>query len=347
MRRGFYRLVIIVITICVLTISVALVSARFMPRGLELAYMTEVDGLPSIYLQSIRHGLAYPLTTNEVADRMPLWSPDGTMMVYESQFFRRFNLYLMILDDASQDDARRLTVNVGGDGNAIWLPDRTDEILYVSSPGTINSIYRMNVYAQPLDHDRVTDFRHSAYAPSVSEQANEVLYVSIRDGQYDIFAMNLSTGEERRVTDDRYIDSYPAWSPDGTRFVYHSYQSNGLNIMISEPSGAVIRQITSERAQHHGAAWSPDGRFIAFTSNRDGNEEIYVIEVDNPDNLMRLTYHPAADRNPVWSPDGQYVAFLSFRDRNAEIYLARPNQGVVRRVTNHPGQDDYPAWRPQ
>ena len=117
--------------------------------------------------------------------------------------------------------------------------------------------------------------------------------------------------------------------------------------MISEPSGAVIRQITSERAQHHGAAWSPDGRFIAFTSNRDGNEEIYVIEVDNPDNLMRLTYHPAADRNPVWSPDGQYVAFLSFRDRNAEIYLARPNQGVVRRVTNHPGQDDYPAWRPQ
>ena len=48
-------------------------------------------------------------------------------------------------------------------------------------------------------------------------------------------------------------------------------------------------------------AWSPDGRQIAFTSGRDGNEEIYVMSPDGS-NQTNLTNNPADESYPDWSP---------------------------------------------
>jgi len=65
-------------------------------------------------------------------------------------------------------------------------------------------------------------------------------------------------------------------------------------------------------------AWLPDGTKIAFTSLRDGNPEIYVMDVDGS-NLIKLTDHPEVDGEPAWSPDGTKIAFVSDRDGNSEI----------------------------
>jgi Tol biopolymer transport system component len=48
-------------------------------------------------------------------------------------------------------------------------------------------------------------------------------------------------------------------------------------------------------------AWSPDGTCIAFSSNRDGNREIYVMNADGS-GVARLTHDPAVDMNAIWSP---------------------------------------------
>lgn len=58
-----------------------------------------------------------------------------------------------------------------------------------------------------------------------------------------------------------------------------------------------------EAASNSGPAWSPDGRHIAFTSDRDGNNEIYVIGADGS-GRTRLTRNQASDVFPAWSPDG-------------------------------------------
>ena len=50
-----------------------------------------------------------------------------------------------------------------------------------------------------------------------------------------------------------------------------------------------------------GSAWSPDGWQIAFYSDRDGNSEIYVMDIDGT-NQRRLTNNTAEDRSPAWSP---------------------------------------------
>ena len=56
---------------------------------------------------------------------------------------------------------------------------------------------------------------------------------------------------------------------------------------------------------------------IAFTSTRDGNEEIYVMDGDGR-NQRRVTVNPALDRDPAWSPDGQQIAFVSLKDEGTE-----------------------------
>ena len=59
---------------------------------------------------------------------------------------------------------------------------------------------------------------------------------------------------------------------------------------------------------------------LAFTSTRDGNPEIYVVNRDGS-NVRRLTNHPGIDTTPTWSPSGTQIAFTSDRTGTPQIYI--------------------------
>ena len=84
-------------------------------------------------------------------------------------------------------------------------------------------------------------------------------------------------------------------------------------------------------------------RKIAFTTDRDGNEEIYVMDADGS-NPTRLTNNSADDGQPAWSPDGSQIAFGSFRDGNPEIYVMDADGSNQTNLTNNPASDRTPAW---
>ena len=84
---------------------------------------------------------------------------------------------------------------------------------------------------------------------------------------------------------------------------------------------------------------------IAFVSDRDGNEEIYVMNADGS-GLQRVTTDPAPNASPAWSPDGSRIAFTSTRDGNAEIYVMNADGSNPRRLTTDPAIDQDPAWSP-
>ena len=81
---------------------------------------------------------------------------------------------------------------------------------------------------------------------------------------------------------------------------------------------------------------------IVFNSTRDGNSEIYAMEIDGS-NQVRLTNHPAEDNDPSWSPDGRRIAFVSNRDNGVEhIYSMDSDGRNVTQLTresngSHPG----------
>ena len=85
---------------------------------------------------------------------------------------------------------------------------------------------------------------------------------------------------------------------------------------------------------------------IAFSSIRDGNWEIYVMNADGSE-VARLTDSPAADVRPSWSPDAAWIAFESTRDDNWEIYVMYAEGSAVTRLTNNPAWDTYPTWSPE
>ncbi len=89
----------------------------------------------------------------------------------------------------------------------------------------------------------------------------------------------------------------------------------------------------------------PPPGLIVFTSNRDGNNEIYVMDA-NGSNPTRLTNNTANDQQPAWSADGTKIAFISDRDGNQEVYVMDANGFNQTRLTNNTELDVTPAWSP-
>lgn len=92
-------------------------------------------------------------------------------------------------------------------------------------------------------------------------------------------------------------------------------------------------------------AISPDGQRIAFSSKRDGNTELYLMDSDGA-NQQRLTFNRAVDFAPAFSPDGRLLAFVSDRDGDDEIYIYNLGNAEQRRLTYHRGDDALPAFSP-
>ena len=91
--------------------------------------------------------------------------------------------------------------------------------------------------------------------------------------------------------------------------------------------------------------WFPDDSKILFSSAKEGNNEIYTINVDGKD-WRQLTNNSFSDQTPSISPDGKQIVFVSDRDGNTELYVMDINGNNTRRLTTDPRSDRVPRWSP-
>jgi TolB protein len=91
-----------------------------------------------------------------------------------------------------------------------------------------------------------------------------------------------------------------------------------LELALINADGSGLVRLTESTGLDDYPVWSPDSQRIAFTSNRDGNLEIYSCDADGK-NVLNVTSHPAIDSFPAWTPRGD-VTFVSNRDGGFDLY---------------------------
>jgi Tol biopolymer transport system component len=119
------------------------------------------------------------------------------------------------------------------------------------------------------------------------------------------------------------------------------------DILIMNANGASQHDLTDQPLNDFEPTWSADATKIAFTSDRDGNLEVYSMNADGS-GQTRLTSntYPVFDGQPSWSPEGRRIAFASDRNGNAEIYVMDADGLNQVNVTNAAASDAQPSWSP-
>lgn len=142
------------------------------------------------------------------------------------------------------------------------------------------------------------------------------------------------------------------WAPTGDRIVYQStdpQDPQNTELSLYDLKSKRILNLSHNPAADLDPSFSPDGESIAFVSERDGNQELYVMHSDGTD-VRRLTNDPARDTYPVFSPDGTQLLFDSDREHaTIAIYLLDLNdhQPPVR-LTSGTSNDEHRrnCWSP-
>ncbi len=158
-----------------------------------------------------------------------------------------------------------------------------------------------------------------------------IVFSNTPDGGYsDIYTINPSTGDWTRLTDNGNVfDQDPAWSADRSQIAFVSTLDDpqaDFDLFVMNPDGSGQKRVTDIAAVGKSAddpAWSPDGTRIAVSAGRTGfgQENIWVIDLANGNQLTQLTQGDSGDRSPTWSPNGTEIAF----GRSGLIYKVAAN----------------------
>jgi len=200
---------------------------------------------------------------------------------------------------------------------------------------------------------RLTTNPAADFDPTWSPDGMHIAIRSQRDGNDEIYVMNADGTCQTNLTNDPLADWSPAWSPDGKHIAFARFFGDNpfTDIAIVNPDGSGLTRLTNAQGEY--PTWSPDGTRLAFASARDGNYEIYVMNVDGTDQT-RLTNNPDYDMSPSWSPDGTQIAFDTQRDHyppaetgigpEFEIHVINMDGSMDTRLTDNKDEDRFPSW---
>lgn len=221
-------------------------------------------------------------------------------------------------------------------------PNASGEIIFASDRSGTQALYRLAAFNFTVNIIQGTE---GITQPKWSPDGGRI--AAVQNG--DIITMNPDGSNIINITntpDSNEKD--PAWSLDGQTIVYASDQQGQWQIYTIPAGGGDATQLT-DTGDNIQPNWFRSGgllvgtELIVFTSNRDGNQEVYRMKTDGSEQI-NLSTNPANDSQPAGSPDGKIVLFTSDRDGNQEIYgLAEDGSGTVN-LTNHPASDSLAVW---
>jgi Tol biopolymer transport system component len=190
--------------------------------------------------------------------------------------------------------------------------------------------------------------RYDAEA-TISPDGKRIVFTSLRDGDLELYAMNIDGSEVRRLTHEVGYDGGAFYSPDGSKIVYRGFhpqtpeevadyqgllqedlvRPSRVELFVMDADGSNRRQITDNGAANFAPYFHPNGKKIIFCSNVSDttsthrrNFDLHLINIDGSE-MEQVTFHGEFDGFPMFTRDGKKLVFCS--NRNA----AQPRQTNV------------------
>ena len=223
-----------------------------------------------------------------------------------------------------------------------------------SSPNDIAFASRRDgnweIYASSPDgrtQRRLTNRQVQERFPLWSPDGTRLAFLTEPNETKELWVMGSAGESPRRLATGVIGKASRQWFPDNRHIAVTAIVGRDTVVAIVDASGtAAMRRLTTGKGEHRDPTLSPDGKRIAFSSSRDGNREIYVMNADGTDQ-RRLTDNAASDGSPAWSPDGSSIVFVSDRENSKDIYRIRPNGSGLQRLTvGAQSTRDLPRWSP-
>ena len=225
-----------------------------------------------------------------------------------------------------------------------------------ATPAETENFDLSRIYSQITTHPEIDLY------PTISPDGKWIAFASKRSGNMDIWIKPIAGGSATQITTHRTDDIMPSWSPDGKKLVFVSYRDDALGdlwiVSIRKVRSGYIKKgdplkITKYLGIDVTPIFSPGGKWIAFTSDRDGEKNIYVYQV-NKKKVFQITTDGGI--NPTWSHgENTRIAFVNFNKNtiNGQIFYARfdfekpfPTVEKIVPVTTGLTNDAFPFWNP-
>ena len=236
------------------------------------------------------------ITYTASIDITPVWAPDGTQIAYTSwrSGYPDIVVQSMTTGTTPQKPARG-SPDVQNYLPA-WSPDGT-KIAFTSSRDGNQEIYYVNRDGSGLR--RVTNHPSIDVTPTWSPTGQQIAFVSDRTGHPQIYVVNIDGTGLNKITNESACDR-PTWSPAPfNEIAYTSQSGGGHDIRIYSFATGESKTVTDGNGSNESPAFSPNGRHIAFSSDRSGIEQVYLIDRDGK-NLRQVT-KTGRNRYPNWS----------------------------------------------
>lgn len=276
-------------------------------EGLRLLFYSNRDGDDDVYIMNMDGSGVQQLTDDSGRDYEADMSPDGSILVFASQRSGGGGSRLFLMN-ADGFEVRQLTFGSSDGGRVIDDYAHFDHsgrrVVFQRTVQPVGGRPDADIWIVDVDSGEETQVTDTPDAwdstPSFGAEGLSVLFESNRDGDFDLYRLDLNTMEVAQLNDVDGRDVGVKESPDGRLLAFESDRDGDFEVYVMDSDGGNVRALTENEDDDHYPHWSPDGAKLLFDSDRDGDREIYIMNADGSDQ-RRLTTNPARDADPHWA----------------------------------------------
>jgi TolB protein len=176
-----------------------------------------------------------------------------------------------------------------------------------------------------------------AQEPCFSPDGREVAFTTVVEGMSQVFVWRQGGVSPR--SRGGHHDGSPTYTPDGKGLIVCRDQFS----LVLLQGGSETTLVESDTGWNSSPSLSADGKTLVFMSNRDGNPEIYAMNLAGKQ-IRRLTDDPGYDSQPQFSGDGQRILFSRRHEGLTRLYSMNPDGTQLTALTSTELSAEEPQW---